>query len=624
MQTGEEALCRCAKQWQLRAEEGKLESHRKVWSQLMDIVRAEEEIMAAGKRAARLDICVYIATPCALLFGILNYANGFERLALMQWVVIPALAILYVVNQSSKLRRLAPTLLMLIGVFVFSCLIVEGGIEGSGINYACIFPFIAFYAMGLRGGLIWTLIYFFSLWGMGLGESAQLWTIPFTQAELNASLFTYLFFAIVASLFAVEQASSSTRLFRAKSELETEIEVRKQAEDARALAEEHMLHSEKLNSLGLMASGIAHDFNNILSVVSGFAELTLWDTPEKSPLRTNLSQILDASNQAAKLCEQLLDYAGKRKPEVTLIDLEQYIQNLKPMLKSYSGGQHIELMFQDGIPPVLVDASQLQQALVNLVMNALESMDKRDGNIVISTRIVDVDRKLLDQSYADHEIPVGTYACIEVRDNGRGIAEDVITKIFDPFFSTKANGHGLGMAVVLGFVRTHRGAIFVDSRVGAGSTFQVLLPISDQYVEVIDTASVSSVDWHASGRVLVADADLMVRQVTCRMLHRIGFETIEARDGIEAMGMFKQHGKHIDLAIVDFALPRMNGVEVCQGIRKQYSEIPILLLSGFAEEDLRDELEQAEASGFLHKPFSHDSLRIKIKMLLEQGKAVGS
>ncbi len=603
----------------------RLELYRKVWLPLKDIVQAEEDIMAAGKRASRLNICIYIGAVCALLFGILNYAFGFERLAVMQWIAMVALAVLYTTNQSPKLQKFAPTLLMLIAVFVFSSLIVEGGIERSGINYAGIFPFIAFYAMGLRGGMIWTLIYSFCLWGIALGAGAHLWGVPFTQAELNTDLFTYLFFAIVASLFAVEQASSSTRLFRAKGELEAEIEVRKQAEKAKILAEEHLLHSEKLSSLGLMASGIAHDFNNILSVVSGFAELTLWDTPEKSPIRTNLSQIIDASNQAAKLCEQLLDYAGKRKPETILIDLNQYIQHLMPMLKSYAGGQQIELTLQDGIASVLVDASQLQQTLVNLVMNALESMDKREGSIVLATSLVDVDQALLDQSYADHDIPVGTYACIEVRDNGRGIEEAVATKIFDPFFSTKPGGHGLGMAVVLGFVRAHRGAILVDSRPGSGSTFRIFLPISGEPVEAVEVEPVSTADWHASGRVLVADADLMVRQVTCRMLHRIGFETIEARDGVEAMGMIKQHGKRIDLAIVDFALPRMNGVEVCQGIRKQqHSEIPILLLSGFAEDDLQDDLEQAEASGFLHKPFSHDSLRIKIRMLLEQGKVVGS
>ncbi len=257
-----------------------------------------------------------------------------------------------------------------------------------------------------------------------------------------------------------------------------DITQRKREERERLALERKLLEAQKLESLGILAGGIAHDFNNLLAAILGNANLLSMQLAANSPLRPYLKSIEDSTQTAARLCTQMLAYSGRGRTLVQAVSLNAVIEEMISLLAIFVG-ERTEMKFElsETLPPVVADSTQLRQVLLNLVMNASEAIGENPGSIRICTGVTSADRAYLSQSHASPEMPAGEYAYIDVIDSGCGMDATMVPRIFDPFFTTKFSGRGLGLAAVLGIVRSHKGTIKVDSLPGRGSTFRVLLPV---------------------------------------------------------------------------------------------------------------------------------------------------
>lgn len=257
-----------------------------------------------------------------------------------------------------------------------------------------------------------------------------------------------------------------------------DISARKRAEQEQLLFERRMQETQKRESLGLLAGGVAHDFNNLLTTILGNASLAKLELPADSPLTDNLTQIERAARHAALLCRQMLAYAGKGQLTKKQLDLSLVIKNLLPLLHS-SVGTAVDLVFHPAadLPQINADAAEISQILMNLVINASEAMPETGGRIIVSTYLSVVDSRHASQCLISNELPNGRYVALEVNDNGSGIEAAALERIFEPFFSTKFEGRGLGLAAVIGIVRGHKAAIQVKSTLGAGTVFTVFFPL---------------------------------------------------------------------------------------------------------------------------------------------------
>ena len=256
-----------------------------------------------------------------------------------------------------------------------------------------------------------------------------------------------------------------------------DVTVRRRAEEQRWAVERRLREAERLDSLGVMAGGIAHDFNNLLQTILGFAELAAAAVPEGSQAASALAQVQGAGRRAAELTRQMLAYAGRTRFVPRRCELAQVLRRAEPLLAaSLRAGQRLELELGEPAPPVDADPAQLRQVLINLVANASEALCERAGRVVLRAGAHRCDRSYLASCYPGDDLPPGEYAFLEVEDDGCGMNEVTRARLFDPFFSTKFTGRGLGLAAVLGVVRGHRGVVAVRSALGRGTTMRVLLP----------------------------------------------------------------------------------------------------------------------------------------------------
>jgi PAS domain S-box-containing protein len=398
-----------------------------------------------------------------------------------------------------------------------------------------------------------------------------------------------------------------------------DITERKRVEEERLELERQVQHSQKLESLGILAGGIAHDFNNFLMAILGNADLALRDLSPASPVRSYLEGIETASQRAAELCQQMLAYSGKGRFLVKNLDLGHVVQEMAHMLEvSISKKVTLRYNFDKDVPPVEGDASQIRQVIMNLVINASEAIGSDSGVISISTGAMKCDQEYLRETYLDQDLPDGLYTWIEVSDTGSGMDAETRAKIFDPFFTTKFTGRGLGMAAVLGIVRGHSGAIKVYSEMGKGSTFKVLFPATAADATAgegfLPSGTVGG-DWF-SGRVLVVDDEDSVRTLAARMLEKIGFEAITAADGREAVEIYRQHGDRIDWVLLDLTMPNMDGRETLRELRRTNRDVRVMLSSGFNEQDVTQQFAGKGPDAFIQKPYQLDVLVQKVRHLL--------
>jgi len=395
------------------------------------------------------------------------------------------------------------------------------------------------------------------------------------------------------------------------------LRARARAAQEREYLESQIQHMQKLESLGVMAGGVAHDFNNLLMPILGNVDLVLNDLKEDSPYRAKLERILDAGKRLSELTNQMLAYSGKGGFMVRAIDLSRLIEEMAQLLAiSVSKKAVLEYELAEDLPAVEGDASQLGQVVMNLVTNASDALGDGAGVITIRTGVMDADREYLTGIYSFGECPEGRYVYLEASDTGCGMAAVTQRRVFDPFFTTKVTGRGLGLAVVLGIVRGHGGAIRLDSEPGRGTTFRVLFPAAERPADPIEKKAASRGEWRGTGTVLVVDDDPDVRELSEIMLRRLGFDVLTAQDGLDGVDTFRKHAESIRVVLLDLTMPGMGGEEAMGEIQRIRPDQPVVLMSGYNEEFAASRF-SGRIAGFLQKPFSPEDLGDTFRSLLE-------
>lgn len=395
-----------------------------------------------------------------------------------------------------------------------------------------------------------------------------------------------------------------------------DITARRKSEEERRRLEAQLQHTQKLESLGVLAGGIAHDFNNILTGILGNADLALMKLTADSPVWGNVSDIMQGAYTAAELCRQMLAYSGKGRFELSSIDLRESVREIAHLMEvSISKKVAIRFEFPDDLPAVYGDAAQLRQVIMNLIMNASEAIGDEMGAIMISAGAAYCNRDTLAATYLDDNLPEGDYVFLEVRDTGGGMDEETRARIFEPFFTTKFTGRGLGLAAVLGIVRGHRGAIRITSEKGMGSSFRVFFPVSGMDHASSSARSEGPGEWRGSGTLLLVDDEDAVLSVGKRMLEEMGFSVLTASNGREAVEVFAEKKGSISCVILDLTMPQMNGVETFLELKRIMPDARVVISSGYSEHEISERFTGHHISGFVQKPYRLKELAAMLREL---------
>ncbi|MEP6779161.1 MAG: response regulator [Gemmatimonadaceae bacterium] len=393
-----------------------------------------------------------------------------------------------------------------------------------------------------------------------------------------------------------------------------DVTARTAAEEERVQLETKVREVQKLESLGVLAGGIAHDFNNLLVGILGNASVSLLDMPVSSPSHAAVTAIERAARDAASLTRQLLAYAGKGRFLLEPLDLSLLAKQLRPVLQTALGARS-SLVYEAPVhlPVVHADGEQLRQAVVNVVTNAAEAISERAGQIRVVTTEETLDDARLRRCVPGSKAKPGVFACISVEDDGIGMDEASLAKIFDPFFSTKLAGRGLGLAATLGIVHGHSGALEVISAKGKGTKLRMYFPAAyeekDRALAPVNTAPKGiPITPRSRVRILVVDDDEHVRALAHRVLERLNYDSIEANDGLAAIELLRADATQVDAVLLDMTMPRMNGEDTLRGIRALAPWLPVILMSGHDEREVTPRLLEHGLGGYLQKPFTVDAL----------------
>ncbi|RPI75256.1 MAG: PAS domain-containing sensor histidine kinase [Desulfobacteraceae bacterium] len=397
----------------------------------------------------------------------------------------------------------------------------------------------------------------------------------------------------------------------------TDITERKRIEEEKRNLEIKMQQTQKLESLGVLAGGIAHDFNNLLMVVLGNADLALEDLSAVSPAHPMLTAIKKVALRAAELCKQMLAYAGKGAFSIKPIDLNKLVEEMGHMLEiSISKKALLQYDLSKNLPAIRADAAQIRQVVMNLIINASEAIDDRGGIVSIRTGFSQNDQVDLKEYPFTDDLAPGPYVFMEVADTGCGMDSATVVKIFDPFFTTKFTGRGLGLPAVLGIVRSHQGALKIDSTPGQGTTFRILFPAVQTAIETIGPEKNGEETWRGRGLILLADDEEPVRDLCGRMLEYMGFEVVTADNGREALKIFEKYGSRIRCVLLDLTMPHMDGGEAFAELRRLDPGVRVILCSGYNEQTLVNGFFEKGLSGFIQKPYQMNELKMKLKSVL--------
>ncbi|HPT96408.1 MAG TPA: histidine kinase N-terminal 7TM domain-containing protein [Armatimonadota bacterium] len=391
----------------------------------------------------------------------------------------------------------------------------------------------------------------------------------------------------------------------------------KQGEKARRAIEARMLQAQKLESLGVMAGGIAHDFNNLLQVILSNTDLIRIALPEDHSTQKLLRGIIRSTERAASLASQMLAYSGKGRFTLEQLDPARLVSGMADLLRSLAPKKvALALEISTDIPSIHADAAQIRQLIVSLVSNAAEAIGEREGTITLRLAQVHATRQLLAPLHQSGELPEGNYVQLTITDDGCGMDEATQARVFEPFFTTKFTGRGLGLAAALGIVHAHRGAIGIKSAPGRGTTVTVLIPGAGASPPVQEVGIPLLCERQASGTILVIDDEAGIRDTAMMALRSYGYRVLAASDGLEGIDLFREHQNEIDAVVLDLAMPRMSGEEVVPALRGLRSDVPIILTSGYPEEEALRRFAGRDLSGFLQKPYRPHLLAAQLDTLI--------
>lgn len=376
-------------------------------------------------------------------------------------------------------------------------------------------------------------------------------------------------------------------------------------------AEAAFHQSQKAESLGVLAGGIAHDFNNLLVAILGQSTLARAKMAPDHAARRHLEKVVDASERAATLTNQMLAYSGRGAFSIAPLHLNTLIkQNLQLFRASIEHTIDFRTEFDQDLPLIQADAAQVQQVIMNLIINAAQAVDQLGGKITVSTKFETFEAlDVTSLNLIAGQLHADAYAVVSVKDNGVGMSAETVERIFEPFFTTKETGSGLGLAAVLGIMRGHKGGIAVQSDVGVGTQFKLFFPANE-----VDTfarrPSAETKPVHLSTRktILIIDDDADVSGVVADILSEEDLRTVEINDPVAAIDYFDANHMEIDLVILDLMMPKLNGMQVYQRLAKIDPSVRVVLSSGYSREDVLNRFVVSDIRHFLQKPYNYNDL----------------
>ena len=403
-----------------------------------------------------------------------------------------------------------------------------------------------------------------------------------------------------------------SQLDQKTNELQNEIRERKIAEEEKEKMQKYLQQAQKMESIGTLAGGIAHDFNNLLTGIKGRTSLMLLNTDSSHPSYEHLKGIEDYTESASNLTMQLLGFARGGKYDVKPTDLNKLVKNQSRMFGRTRKEITIHEKYEKNLWVVEVDQSQIEQALLNLFVNAWHAMPG-GGDIYIETKNIELDKKYIES----YKMKQGKYAKITITDTGTGMDKKTQQRIFDPFFTTKdmGIGSGLGLASTYGIIKNHGGIINVYSEKDKGSTFNLYFPASEKKISKIKEPSKEIL--RGSETILIVDDEDFIIDVTRPMLEMMGYHVFTAKNGQDAIKIYKKNRQVISMVIVDLIMPNMDGGETFDRLKIINHDIKVLLSSGYGINGQATKVLERGCNGFIQKPFNIKELSIKIREILE-------
>jgi PAS domain S-box-containing protein len=396
-----------------------------------------------------------------------------------------------------------------------------------------------------------------------------------------------------------------------------DVSEREAAETARRVLEQNLRQAQKMEAVGRLAGGVAHDFSNLLAVILGWSDMLVRDLPPGDPrLRESADGIIEAARRAVGVTRQLLTLSRKKLLRPEVLALNKVVQDLQRLLGP-AVGERIELrtILQDGLWPVIADADQLAQVILNLAVNAKDAMPD-GGPLEVSTANVELRARAADVGLA-----AGRYVTLVVKDGGIGMSDEVRARLFEPFFTTKDHGTGLGLATVYGIVHQAGGAIRVDSRPGAGTTFTVFLPAADERATRAAIPVAAAAPRGLGETVVLAEDEDALRVLLARVLAGSGYRVIAGRNGAEALEAAHASGGRVDIVLTDVVMPRMNGTDLAAKLASEQPGVKVLFMTGHTEDgSLLGRFESGEAE-IIQKPFTSEALLGQLRRLLGPARA---
>jgi signal transduction histidine kinase/CheY-like chemotaxis protein len=381
--------------------------------------------------------------------------------------------------------------------------------------------------------------------------------------------------------------------------------------------ERELQRSQALQSLAVMAGGVAHDFNNLLCGVVGNVEVAQRKLPSDAPpvLSRCLSEISTFAGEAAQLSKQMLAYAGRRSLAIQALDINAELSAaLRLLHATVESKAHLVLELGEGLPPVGADRFQLRQVVTNLILNALDAMAGKRGTLTLCSESV----RLEAPRNEPYELGAGGYVKVTVSDTGAGVHPEARERLFEPFFSTKGAGRGMGLAAAAGIVRAHRGWLGIDETSDQGTSFGLLLPIAQASVPRCSVNPIASLAAPAARSILLIDDEPAVRLVTGRMLSELGHQVTTADSGRRGLELLERQPNAIDLVVLDLTMPEQSGEETLAQLRVVRRDIPVVITSGFQAEDASLLLQMPNVIGFLDKPHTMTSLEMLLASVAPQ------
>jgi len=396
-----------------------------------------------------------------------------------------------------------------------------------------------------------------------------------------------------------------------------DITERKRAEEEKALLQEQLRQSQKMEAIGKLAGGVAHDFNNLLTVIHGYSDLILSSLDQDSRLRQDVQEIMNASERASSLTRQLLAFSRKQVLQPKVLDLNTHVSNTDKMLRRMIG-EDVELvtLLAKDLGRIKADPGQIEQVILNLAVNAKDAM-LNGGKLTIETANVK-----LDESYARSHIGVtpGHYVMLSVSDTGVGMTPEIKERIFEPFFTTKEKGKGtgLGLSTVYGIVKQSGGNIWVYSEPGVGTTFKIYLPMIEESRDSVQSLAVSTKALQGSETILLVEDEEMVRKLACTVLQKYGYTVLEAPNGEEALRIVQgQNGNPIHLMVTDVVMPGMSGRQLVDRLLSLWPGMKVLYMSGYTDNAIVHHGVLDPGIAYIQKPFAPDALASKVREILD-------